>query len=170
MNRRRALGWLAFFTASAAVAVIPEYFFAPQQPEHLAGAPARVAPTDTAPSQPGRADAAAPVARSVPQADLFAAHSWRVAPAPPAFVPAQVALQPPPAPPMAPPLPFTFIGKLDDSERLLVFLLRGEAVHVVGVGDVIDSDYQVEHIDATEMTLVYLPLQLTQSLAVGSTR
>jgi Tfp pilus assembly protein PilP len=74
----------------------------------------------------------------------------------------------PPAKPKAPPLPFKFIGKLDDSQQLQVFLLRGEQVLVVREGDLIDKTYKVQRIDAERMTLVYLPLDIAQSLAVGS--
>jgi hypothetical protein len=73
-----------------------------------------------------------------------------------------------PPPPSAPPLPFQFLGKLDDSETLRVFLQRGERVHTVSVGDVIDGTYRVERIAAGQMTLIYLPLNVSQTLSVGS--
>ncbi|MNZ99389.1 hypothetical protein D3C78_1187100 [compost metagenome] len=85
------------------------------------------------------------------------------APAPVWTPPAPVA--PPPA--TAPPLPFEFVGKLDDAQRLRVFLTRGEKIYTVTVGDVIDGTYRVERIKGDEMVLTYLPLNVTQTLSVG---
>jgi hypothetical protein len=70
-------------------------------------------------------------------------------------------------PPTAPALPFAFIGKLDDAERLRVFLMRDEKIYTVTVGDVIDGTYRVERIGGSEMVLTYLPLKVTQTLSVG---
>jgi hypothetical protein len=70
--------------------------------------------------------------------------------------------------PTAPPLPFQFIGKLEDSQQLQVFLQNGERLYVVRAGDVIDDVYKVDRISATEMSLVYLPLKFAQTLSVGS--
>lgn len=162
----RRLFWLAFLSSAAALAVAPEFFG--EQPE----APAMARHT----LQPGPATSAqvaapvvAPVAiteATVPAANLFAAQSWYVPPPPaPLMV---TAPPPPPTPPSAPPLPFKFIGKLDDRQQLQVFLLRGEQVLVVREGDLIDKTYKVQRIDAERMTLVYLPLDIAQSLAVGS--
>lgn len=170
MDRRRLLGWLAFLGVAGLLALLPEFF--PQEAESLAVVP-RGRPV---PAAEGLA-VAAPEARAlrggaasgaVPQADLFAARSWRAPPrrasdaAPPV---AAAALPPPPA--AAPPLPFEFIGRLDDSVRLRVFLLRGDRLHTVQAGDVIDGTYRVEKIAADELTFVYLPLKQTQSLSVG---
>jgi hypothetical protein len=41
-------------------------------------------------------------------------------------------------------------------------------VHTVGVGDVVDNTYRVESITDTHMTLIYLPLNIRQTLSVGS--
>jgi hypothetical protein len=51
---------------------------------------------------------------------------------------------------------------------VLVFLQRGSEVHAVRVGDVIDGTYGVRSIGSTEMVLVYLPLDIPQTLSVGS--
>ncbi|NMG75661.1 secretion system X translation initiation factor [Aromatoleum diolicum] len=102
-----------------------------------------------------------------PEVDLFAAHSWYVAPPPPPTSEQPVAPVAPPKP-VAPPLPFEYFGKLDDSERVRVFLQRGDRIYTVGVGDVIDGTYKVKSITDSQMTLIYLPLDLTQTLSVGS--
>ncbi|QEY65031.1 secretion system X translation initiation factor [Metapseudomonas lalkuanensis] len=161
----RRLFWLAFLGSAAVLAALPEFFgeqaepMAMPRPQRLAALPEAAAPVSAA-----VAPAVAEVL--VPAADLFAVQSWYVAPPPPT---AMASAPPPPPPkPTAPPLPFKFIGKLDDRQHLQVFLLRGEQVLVVREGDLIDKTYKVQRIDAERMTLVYLPLDVAQSLDVGS--
>lgn len=178
MDTRRLLCWLAFFSVAGVITLIPEYFA--EEPLEPILHPRSNAKIEQGPlSELHSAERTASVAHledladpqpattSLPHNDLFAAHSWYVAPAlqPVVFVPAA-----PPAPqaPVSPPLPFVFLGKLDDNQRLRVFLLRGETIFTVSVGDVIEGTYRVERISGTQMTLVYLPLNSTQSLSVGS--
>lgn len=93
--------------------------------------------------------------------NIFAGKSWYVPPPPPK-------LQPPSAP-SAPPLPFTFMGKLqEESGRLIVYLVKGDTAYTVAQGDVIDNTYKVEDVTAAQMTLTYLPLNVKQTLAIGS--
>ena len=98
-----------------------------------------------------------------PPAELFGAKSWYVAPpAPPA---------PPPPPPVipkptAPPLPFVFIGRMVEEGQATVFLMKGEIVHMVREGDEIDETYRVRRIEPGRLTLLYLPLQIEQTIAV----
>ena len=160
----RRLFWLAFLGSAAALAVVPEFFSEQAEPQAMprSTSPA-LAPREAAPAAVALPEVAAPVA--VPAADLFASQSWYVAP-PPAPIMA-AAPPPPPAKPAAPPLPFTFIGKMDDRQHLQVFLLHGEQVLVVSEGDLIDKTYKVQRIDAERMTLVYLPLDVAQTLVVG---
>lgn len=173
MDSRRRVFWLVFLGAAALVAVVPELYFpeieeAGDRPvaEHGTEQQGELATLRTTPTKPATAHSQAAPAAPLAQADLFAPHSWYVAPAP-----APVVVRPVVAPvapqPMAPPLPFRFIGKLDDSQRLQVFLLNGERLHVVTVGDVIDGTYRVERIDAQQLTLTYLPMQQSQLLAIG---
>ena len=176
MDKRRILFWLAFLGGAALLAAIPEYFAddAGEVVQPVAGRRAPSGPR-TAPSAAARAGAetvapsaavlAAAARAAPPEVDLFAAHSWHVAPPPPPPAPARAA---PPPPPVAPPMPFQFVGKLDDSETLRVFLQRGERIHTVSAGDVIDGTYRVERITGTHMTLIYLPLNIAQTLSVGS--
>lgn len=100
-----------------------------------------------------------------PAAELFAAKSWYVAPPPPPPQPPP----PPPAPvmPSAPPLPFAFMGRMIEAERLTVFLVKGERVYLASEGDVIDDIYKLEKIEPGQLTLLYLPLNAVQTLAVG---
>lgn len=161
----RRLFWLAFLGSAAALAVAPEFFSEQAEPQAM---PRSARPAAEAPQAPAQA-LALPVAEApavVPGDDLFASQSWYVAPPP---APVMAAAPPaPPAKPKAPPLPFKFIGKLDDRQHLQVFLLRGEQVLVVREGDLIDKTYKVQRIDPERMTLVYLPLDIAQTLAVGS--
>lgn len=173
MDNRRAVFWLLFLGGAALVALIPEYFF-PEEEALLVPPATRdgqvAAPIAAVP--PAEAEAApvlsAPLATLAAGHGLFSPHSWRVEPppAPPAaWTPPPPAPAPPP--PEAPALPFEFIGKLDDAERLRVFLTRGERIYTVTVGDVIDGTYRVERIGGSEMVMTYLPLNLTQTLSVG---
>jgi hypothetical protein len=86
------------------------------------------------------------------------------APSPPPVV---VAAPPPPPAPTAPPLPFVYMGKLQNGADTMVFLIQGERNLVVKEGEVIDSTYRVERVTSTEITLVYLPLEQRQVLALG---
>lgn len=172
MNARR-LFWLGFIGVALLLTLIPELLFDEQ--EQLVEALVPAATTEQGALADLRSTAAASVtpaptstAARVPHADLFAAHSWYVAPPVPAapVMPPRAAM-PPPAP-VAPPLPFRFIGSLDDNRQLLAFLLRGEQLYSVRTGDVIDGVYRVEDVQQTGMTLTYLPLRISQSLLSGS--
>jgi hypothetical protein len=97
-------------------------------------------------------------------ADLFAAHSWYVAPPPPP--PAPVVYQPPPAP-TAPPLPFAFMGSFRSEGGAIYYLTAGDKVYDVKVGDTLDNTYSVDGVKSGQMLLTYMPLKIQQSLAVG---
>ena len=92
-------------------------------------------------------------------ADLFEAKSWYVPPPPPKPLP--------PPPPSAPPLPFVYMGKLIEDGRMTVYLTRQERNYVVKAGDTIDGMYRVEEVTPRMMTLVYLPLNIKQTLMIG---
>lgn len=94
--------------------------------------------------------------------DLFAP---RKPIAPP--VPQAVDSQPPPPPaPSAPPLPFTYLGKLIDGEKLEVFIAQGNEHYSVEKGKTIDNQYRVEKVTASAVTFIYLPLGIRQSLPI----
>jgi hypothetical protein len=73
----------------------------------------------------------------------------------------------PAAPPQAPPLPFSYLGKLIDAERITVFLFNGNRTWAVGSGDTIDGAYRVDAIGDRTMTLTYLALGIRQELEIG---
>ncbi len=76
-------------------------------------------------------------------------------------------LAPPPAP-QAPPLPFAFLGKLIDADKVSVFLTSGDRNWVVRSGDTIDGAYRVEAIGDRTMTFTYLALDIRQELGIGA--
>lgn len=125
-----------------------------------------VAPT-TAKSD-GRQPAERPVSFDLParvlaadaSVDLFSRHSW--------FVPPPPAPPAPPAKPTAPPLPYTLLGSYAAAgDKPVYFLVNGDRVHDVHVGDVLDSTYKVDGESNGQLTFTYLPLGTQQSLSVG---
>ena len=93
--------------------------------------------------------------------DAFQAQSWAPPPPPPA-PPA------PPPPPSPPPLPFTYMGQLVEDGTLTVFLSRQDQNYAVKAGDTLDGIYRVDKVENQRMVLTYLPLNMRQSLAIGS--
>lgn len=95
--------------------------------------------------------------------NLFVATSWYVPPPPPP--------PPPPAPPpkpTAPPIPFTYLGRYEDSPAVIIMLLKGDRVYTVSEGDVIENTYRVEHVASGAVDLIYLPLNIKQSISTGN--
>jgi hypothetical protein len=73
----------------------------------------------------------------------------------------------PPPPPTAPPLPFTYLGRYDESAKPVIFLVRGDRVLLVSTGDIIEGTYRVDGIAGTSLGLTYLPLNIKQTLDIG---
>jgi hypothetical protein len=92
--------------------------------------------------------------------DLFASHSWQPPPPPP---PASA----PTAPPRAPALPFRYLGRMEDGDQVVVFLMDGNRERVVRQGDEWPN-YRVDEINRRGMRLTYLPLNETQRMLFGS--
>jgi hypothetical protein len=100
-------------------------------------------------------------ALGAPQGELFAA--------PPPPKPRRAAVAAPAEPPAAPPMPYRVAGQLIHDGKAGVVLAKGDRVFMVEQGDVVEGDYRVESIEATRVTLVYLPLNTTQHLATNLT-
>lgn len=94
--------------------------------------------------------------------ELFAPRGWEADSARRAAKPRP---GPPPAP-TAPPLPFSYLGKLIDGERTVVFLARGERTYSVEPGTQVDEIYRLEQARPAELTFTYLPLGTRQALAI----
>lgn len=95
-------------------------------------------------------------------ANAFESKSWYVPPPPP---PPPKPLPPPP--PTAPPLPFTYLGRYEESAKPVIFLVRGDRILLVSAGEVIEGTYRVEGIVGTALGLTYLPLNIRQTLDIG---
>ncbi|NBA96732.1 hypothetical protein [Pseudomonas sp. R5(2019)] len=164
MNTKRTLGWLGFFTVAAALTWIPEHFFT--EPAPATDAASVAGSQEATPAQAAKAQANKD--KPAIAGDLFAAKSWKPVVAMATVTEQPLAAAPDEPAPTAPPLPFQFIGRLDNQQDQQIFLQNGEKLYVVRHGDVIDNTYRIDHISATELSLVYLPLHLTQTLSVGS--
>ena len=164
MNTQRRLAWLAFLGSAAVLAWAPGYFF----DDEAGDSTAAVAVTDKA--QVAAADAAGKAAKptTLKPRDRFPSKSWKPAAQMATVTEKPVAVAPVVAAPSAPVLPFQFVGRLHNLGDEQVFLQSGEKLYVVRRGDVIDDIYRIEQISATELSLVYLPLHLSQTLSVGS--
>ena len=100
-----------------------------------------------------------------PQA-LFGAVSWQPPPAP-----AQRAAEAaPPPPPVAPPFPYPYLGGLSEDGVRTAFFAQGERVLPVRAGDTVDAVYRIDQMTEKLMTLTYLPLNQSLSLALGGKR
>ena len=83
-------------------------------------------------------------------------------------VPASAApASPPPPPPQAPSIELRFLGTmLNPDGKRLVYLARGEAAVLVGVGDRLDEGYVVESFTADSVVLVYPPLNARATIPI----
>ncbi len=134
---------------------------------------ASAAPPARAPATPG--DIGSPdraQALLATGARAFAVHSWlppAPPPPPPPPPPPKVVAAPPPAP-TAPALPFVFVGMLEKGleQRPQAFLAKGDALLVVGAGDLLDNrTYRIETLTPQEVVMTYLPLDIKQTLLVS---
>lgn len=101
--------------------------------------------------------------------DMFNSKSWYIPPPPPPK-PKYVAPPPPPPPPppTAPPLPYKLMGSFQDpGQKLVVYLSRGDKLYSVSAGDILDGTYKVESINAGQLEMLYLPLNIRQNLRLG---
>lgn len=113
--------------------------------------------------------------RTIPSSkgDPFASLSWLRPPPPPPPPPPPAPTPPPPPPPeppkpVAPPLPFTFVGMLErGAAKPQAFLAKGDALIVVSAQDTLDNNtYRIDSLNANEVVMTYLPLNIQQTLSV----
>ncbi|MDN7922127.1 hypothetical protein [Burkholderia gladioli] len=88
-----------------------------------------------------------------------------LAPPLPSAAPAQVDVPPLPN---TPAMPFTYLGKQLANGHWEVYLARGDDTLIVHEQMVIDGTYKVDAIAPPNLTLVYLPQKLVQTLDIGS--
>ena len=92
--------------------------------------------------------------------NVFKVHSWLVIPKPIKSKPM------PPPPPVAPPVPFTYMGKLENSPKgTQVFLMRNGKLYTAIKGQKIDEEWRLEGEDVNSIRLTYLPFNLPQMLS-----
>lgn len=92
-------------------------------------------------------------------ANVFGATSWYVPPPPPPLLPPV-----PPPPPSAPPLPFIYLGRYEDAPMRLAILVKGDHMYTVAEGEVIENIYRIERVTDGRVDLIYLPLNIRQTL------
>jgi hypothetical protein len=102
---------------------------------------------------------------SGPRGELFGSNAPPVRAAPKHK--AAVEAPPPPAP-VAPPMPYRVAGQVVHDGPPRVVLARDDRVFFVREGDVLEGGYRVESIKSDAVTLVYMPLDERQTLAVAS--
>lgn len=95
------------------------------------------------------------------EVDLFKTHSWYVPPPPkPAAPPA------PPPKPVAPPAPFAYLGKMEDTPQgTLLILSVNNKVYTAAIGETLDKTWRLDGEDASNISFIYLPLNLPQRLS-----
>ena len=98
--------------------------------------------------------------------NLFSGHSWYRPPPPVEAAPVQTA--PVVRTPTAPPLPFSYIGRYEqEGAGTLYYIVKGDRVYDVKVGDVIDGTYSVDRVVNGQLIFTYLPLHSSQGLRLG---
>lgn len=98
-----------------------------------------------------------------PTGPLFSAQSWSVTAR---ESPVKAA---PVAPPGPPAMPYRVAGSVFQDNAQQIILARGDAVLTVREGDTLEGGYRVEAIRSDRVTLLYLPMNLSQDLPVTST-
>jgi len=96
--------------------------------------------------------------------DVFSAKNpQRRTPAPPPQAVSEPA-------PTAPPLPFTYVGKMVDGNRLTIYIASPDRNYAVTAGDVIDGTYRVEEAQDSQLVFTYLPLNIRQTISIGDAK
>jgi len=100
------------------------------------------------------------IRRSPPTSvDIFSTRSWTPPPPP-------IVAEPVPVP-VAPAVPYTYVGKKQESGQWEVYLSRNDSTYIVRRGVTLEGNYLVERIEPPTLILKYLPLNQLQSLAIG---
>ena len=73
-------------------------------------------------------------------------------------------LEQPPPPPVAPPIPFTYIGKVEDDNKIEYCVLQQNKLINIKVGEVVQAQWRLDSEDAKYLNWTYLPMNLTQTL------
>jgi hypothetical protein len=71
--------------------------------------------------------------------------------------------------PVAPPLPYRFAGKVRQGAEEQVLVSKGDVVFPVKEGETLDGAYRVLSVGAQRIEVLYLPLNIRESIMVTST-
>jgi len=161
-RKNKVLGWALAASAAAGV-----WFFT-DQPAPPASDPK---PLAAAPKNEPRANEGTLVlpsrdGLSGPRGELFGSNAPPVRAAPKHKAAAEA--PPPPPAPVAPPMPYRVAGQVVHDGPPRVVLARDDRVFFVREGDTLEGGYRVESIKTDAVTLVYMPLDERQTLAVAS--
>lgn len=74
------------------------------------------------------------------------------------------------AKPQPPKLPFSFMGRIEESGRQKVVLVQGDQMHIIAKGQEFGGAYRLEEVGTNELVLTYLPLGARQSLSMGDSK
>jgi len=80
------------------------------------------------------------------------------------IVPAAEAQPQGPAKPTAPPLPFKYLGRMTDGEKLEIFLEQGQEFIAAEPGQRV-GNYRIDKVTDDKIVFTYLPLKTKQTLA-----
>jgi len=98
--------------------------------------------------------------------DLFAVPGPApIAPLAPAATPPEAKPEPPQAP-SAPALPFSYLGRMQKGERIIIYLLKNQDMLLAETGSTLENVYRVEGISDTAVNFFYLPLGTRQVLSI----
>ena len=60
------------------------------------------------------------------------------------------------------------MGRFDNpGDKTVYYLVEGDKLHTVSEGETINGIYRIEAVKEISMDILYLPLAITQSLALG---
>jgi hypothetical protein len=60
------------------------------------------------------------------------------------------------------------MGQYQEKDKPVIFLVNGDRVLTVKEGDVIDGTYRADSIAGSTLSLTYLPLNIKQTLNIGT--
>lgn len=65
-----------------------------------------------------------------------------------------------------PPLPFKMLGRYVEDGKPVVFLQHNDQNLVLNIGDIVLDKYKLEEIDSTQITFIYIPTNVKQTLSL----
>lgn len=98
---------------------------------------------------------------------VFQVTTW-VKPVARAPVPKAAPAEPVPQEPQVPAIPFRIVGRFVENGVAGMFVQYNERTLVARAGDFIGDAYQVQSIADQTMTIVYLPMNVTQTISTGA--